>query len=229
MEPTKLADRQVDISACLEAVSMYNGDYHCERDNYIPPVPQPEPYVPQPNQQPRPRIVPRLVPLWEYLCGVIVKGIDNLFRAGLWIGVALILANCAQNILDVNRAQPTFRTRIDVDPTTHESSEHILGVEASPYPLPEDYVPVNQLLYAELVLGTILCYAARTVSRRRAQKIPVSAPITRANTAHLPAIDTLVRASTEPTQTQKAVLLRPALEKAERHEEQLLRASQGQE
>ena len=55
-------------------------------------------------------------------------------------------------------------------------------------------------------------------------------PLTRANTANLPAPDSLVRASSEPLQTQEAVLLRAAAgEKQERHEEQLVRASVGME
>ena len=52
-------------------------------------------------------------------------------------------------------------------------------------------------------------------------------PLTRANTADLPAPDSLVRASAEPVQEQQAVLLRAATETAERHEEQLVRALAG--
>ena len=50
-------------------------------------------------------------------------------------------------------------------------------------------------------------------------------PLTRANTAGLPAPESLVRASSEPVQAQEVVLLRAAAEKQERHEEQLVRAS----
>lgn len=50
-------------------------------------------------------------------------------------------------------------------------------------------------------------------------------PLTRANTAGLPAPDSLVRASQEPLQAQQKILLRPALETTERQEEELLRAS----
>ena len=52
-------------------------------------------------------------------------------------------------------------------------------------------------------------------------------PLTRANIGHLPAPDSLVRASAEPVQEQQSVLLRAATEGMERHEEQLVRASTG--
>ena len=52
-------------------------------------------------------------------------------------------------------------------------------------------------------------------------------PLTRANTADLPAPDILVRASSEQAQAQEAVLLRATTEGQEKHEEQLVRASSG--
>ena len=55
-------------------------------------------------------------------------------------------------------------------------------------------------------------------------------PLTRANTADLPANDSLVRASQEPGQAQKGVLLRAASGEAQTEQEgQLLRASAGGE
>ncbi len=54
------------------------------------------------------------------------------------------------------------------------------------------------------------------------------APLTRANTADLPAPTSLVRASQEPTQAQEGILLRAAMEGQEKREEQLLRASAGE-
>ena len=62
---------------------------------------------------------------------------------------------------------------------------------------------------------------------RQAIKVDPGVPLTRANTADLPAPDSLVRASAEPVQEQQAVLLRAATETQERHEEQLVRASAG--
>jgi hypothetical protein len=62
---------------------------------------------------------------------------------------------------------------------------------------------------------------------REAKQIETGVPLTRANTADLPAPDSLVRASAEPMQEPQAVLLRAATESVERHEEQLVRASAG--
>ena len=62
---------------------------------------------------------------------------------------------------------------------------------------------------------------------RRASEMGKIVPLTRANTADLPAPDSLVRASAEPVQEQEAVLLRAATAGMERHEEQLLRAVEG--
>jgi hypothetical protein len=61
----------------------------------------------------------------------------------------------------------------------------------------------------------------------RLEEIDPGVPLTRANTAHLSALDSLVRASEEPVQEQQAVLLRAATQTQERHEEQLVRASAG--
>ena len=54
-------------------------------------------------------------------------------------------------------------------------------------------------------------------------------PLTRANTADLPAPESLVRASAEPVQEPQAVLLRAATTTQEKHEEQLVRAAGGTE
>jgi hypothetical protein len=51
-------------------------------------------------------------------------------------------------------------------------------------------------------------------------------PLTRANTAHLPAPDSLVRASAEPVQEQQAVLLRAAIQGMETPPEQLVRPAE---
>lgn len=57
----------------------------------------------------------------------------------------------------------------------------------------------------------------------RAATLDTGIPFTRANTADLPAPESLVRASAEPVQEPQAVLLRAAAETREKHEEQLLR------
>ena len=84
---------------------------------------------------------------------------------------------------------------------------------------------------AALILSGIayFCGKAGIHSLNQAQRINPGVPLTRANTADLPAPDTLVRASSEPLQAQEAVLLRAAAEGQEKHEEQLVRAVNGQE
>ncbi len=56
-------------------------------------------------------------------------------------------------------------------------------------------------------------------------EIDPGTPLTHANTAHLPAPDTLVRASSEPTQAQQTVLLRAVAAGQQTPPEQLVRAS----
>lgn len=52
-------------------------------------------------------------------------------------------------------------------------------------------------------------------------------PVTHVETVHLPALQSLVRASQEPLQVQETILLRPAIETYAQHDEQLLRAAVG--
>ncbi|MCW3100601.1 MAG: hypothetical protein JWL77_6219 [Chthonomonadaceae bacterium] len=61
---------------------------------------------------------------------------------------------------------------------------------------------------------------------KEGKEIDAGVPLTRANTAHLPASDSLVRASSEPVQEQATVLLRAAVEGNETPSEQLLWATQ---
>ena len=68
------------------------------------------------------------------------------------------------------------------------------------------------------------CGKAGILSLNQAQLIDPGVPLTRANTADLSATDTLVRASSEPLQTQEGVLLRAA-QGVETPPEQLVRAS----
>lgn len=77
------------------------------------------------------------------------------------------------------------------------------------------------LLFTTFGLGMLMI--VKTVG-----KINLGVPLTRANTADLPAPDSLVRASTEPEQAQQAVLLRAAAKEQERQAEELVRAVAGQ-
>ena len=86
-------------------------------------------------------------------------------------------------------------------------------------------------LFATLLFGSCAyaCAKLSDASTEQAEKINPGVPLTRANTADLPAPDSLVRASSEPLQAQESVLLRAATEKGETPPEQLVRASVGQE
>jgi hypothetical protein len=72
---------------------------------------------------------------------------------------------------------------------------------------------------ATALFGGLTSCAMQTVS-----EIDPGIPLTRANTADLPAPESLVRASQEPQEPQ-AVLLRAATETQEKHKEQLVRAA----
>jgi hypothetical protein len=60
---------------------------------------------------------------------------------------------------------------------------------------------------------------------KKARQIDPGLPRTRANIDHLPAAESLVRASEPPVLSQQSVLLRPATHTQDRHEDQLLRPS----
>jgi hypothetical protein len=74
-----------------------------------------------------------------------------------------------------------------------------------------------------LLGGSVFMYFRGRFHLKNIRAIERVIPLTRANTANLPAPDSLVRASAEPMQEQQAVLLRAATETQERHEEQLVR------
>ena len=82
-----------------------------------------------------------------------------------------------------------------------------------------------------LIIGGVsaLIFWAGRKTVRKAKQIDAGTLLTRANTANLPAPDSLVRASAEPLQAQQAVLLRAAAQGNETPPEQLVRASVGQE
>ncbi len=82
-----------------------------------------------------------------------------------------------------------------------------------------------------MLLIPALCLAGGLFNGMRAIKIArqidAGVFLTHVNTADLPAPDSLVRASSQPTQAQETVLLRASKETQEKHEEQLLRATAG--
>ena len=86
------------------------------------------------------------------------------------------------------------------------------------------------VLMVGITILSVLNFMKIAISRfREAKAIDAGVPLTRANSADLPAPDSLVRASSEPMQAQEAVLLRAVVKGQEKHEEHLVRASVGQE
>lgn len=95
---------------------------------------------------------------------------------------------------------------------------------------PEDipfYPTVIILIFPVLFVSCGLYQGVRIF--RVAKQVDVGVPLTRVNTADLPAPDSLVRASSQPVQAQEIVLLRASKETQDKHEEQLLRATVGGE
>ena len=82
------------------------------------------------------------------------------------------------------------------------------------------------LFSAALTYG---CWRAMEAAAVQADQIHPGTPFTRANTADLPASDSLVRASVEPVQAQEDTLLRAATQGQETPSEQLVRAFTEQE
>ena len=91
----------------------------------------------------------------------------------------------------------------------------------------ENQVSWQTMLLVLAIVGAFIYFMNRMTELigSKVTRIEPGVPLTRANTADLPANDTLVRAGAEPTQQQQAVLLRAATQTQERHEEQLVRAA----
>ncbi len=81
------------------------------------------------------------------------------------------------------------------------------------------------VILSALCAGTWFFRKSALLILKQAKEMEMGIPLTRANTANLPTLNSLVRASQEPIQAQGAVLLRAAVGTQERPQEQLLRAS----
>lgn len=89
--------------------------------------------------------------------------------------------------------------------------------------------PLLGVIIGIVMLGAALhIYLSSLDTIKKVKSVATGIPLTRANIADLPLPDSLVRASQEPLQAQKTILLRAASEKPETHEEELLRASAGE-
>jgi hypothetical protein len=153
-----------------------------------------------PSQEPDKREL-RVVSKGRYLCHVVTK---FLLRG---TGCCLIMGTVVVGMFAVFIAVDHFYPRLVYNEVTDASQAAMIGGLA---------------VFAVIVLPLLWVFYRLFV--KASQMEPV-VPLTRANTAGLPAPESLVRASQEPAQEQQAVLLRAATQTQERHEEQLLRAA----
>lgn len=185
-EKEKKQTKGIDVTACLDAVSMYNAAYHRERDNYNSSEVKHEPHI---------------VSLGTYLWRAAMKTGTSLVGQTLMLSAllagALIFVNGTRNLFDIARAQPTFHEEQRINMITKQPFIYT-WFEPSLYPLPKDYENTNMEIYQALVLGIFCCFIGSRLSLKRARKINVGISITHADTAHLPAKESLVRASSEP-------------------------------
>ena len=215
--------KQIDITACLDAVSMYDAAYHRDRDNYGTVVEQ------------------QIVSLATYMWNAARKASSSLLGQVLLmaavIEAGLIFANVARNIFDVGRAQPTPYEHEVIDVITKLPHSYTTWIP-SKYPFPADYINTNLIIYEALAVGIVACCAGSRLSLKRAEKINVGIPISHADTAHLPARESLVRASSEPARetlvratslppTPPSLLLRSVCPSREVPAEQLVRPAKG--
>ena len=100
-----------------------------------------------------------------------------------------------------------------------------LGTLGSLSSLLVEYDKSTIFLIVAFASATLACHVFAWHTLSKANSFQTGIPLTRANTADLPAPDMLVRASSEPLQAQKDVLLRAAAEGQEKHEVQLVRAA----
>ena len=97
----------------------------------------------------------------------------------------------------------------------------LTGIGLIPYAFP---IGCLTLISAGIVgLGTYYTFKVGNRIFQSVYQIDPGVPFTRSNTAHLPAQESLVRASYEPFQEQQYILLRPALQNDTTPPEQLVR------
>ena len=178
---------QIDITACLDAARMYNAAYHRDRHNYRPDRDN----LPDVQEQ------LKIVSLWEFLLALGrrtgVKLLAEGFNLAMLAAGALMLVNGVKNVDEYVQAQPTTHTWF-IAGLPHTWSEPSL------HPLPPGWGETNLSLYATLLVVICLGWFGSARLLRKAREIKTGVPIRYADTAHLPAQDTLVRASSEPAQ-----------------------------
>ena len=226
---------RIDISACLDAARMYDATYHRDRDN---PVAAPQ----------------KVVSLWEYLWAQSIKTGAGLLGRGLLltllIAVVLVLANGVHNYIDYQKAQPIIHSGSPPPHGLLDEANRINIVlnadgpgtwsEPSPDPLPKDWAESNTHIYLTLFWLIFFSFSGGVFCLRRAKRVKDMVPIQYADTAYLPARESLVRASQEPGQdslvrasalppTPSGMLLRSVGAGKETPPEQLVRPAGGPE
>lgn len=96
----------INISACLEARSLYDAAYHRDRGDAVVPPPKPQ-----------------VVSLWDYLRAGGMKAGALALGRGLQLTMllagALIVTNGVQNVFDYQRAQPIIHIGVPPLPVKH--------------------------------------------------------------------------------------------------------------
>lgn len=204
------AGSRAAVTPFLEALR-YDAAFHYNRGKPLPPP-----------------IVPKAT-FW--------KALWRRTTVNLW-GTALLLLALAffsraalhayTDIEVYNAAQPQMVE------TAQFSSKTVYGALSGPIvmvwrevpstmPLPKDWEENTLKKYARLLLLAGSCGYLGLAGLRRAGTIETGVPVTSANTGHLPAVESLVRASSRPVQAEPRMLLRAAVGRPEAQTEQLVR------
>ena len=99
----------------------------------------------------------------------------------------------------------------------------VLREVPSTMPLPKDWEETTLKAYLRFLLIIGVCSYLGAAGLRRAGTIETGVPVTSANTGHLPAVESLVRASSRPVEADPRMLLRAAVGRPEAQAEQLVR------
>jgi hypothetical protein len=242
MSPDKeqVPQPRIDISACLDAVNMYDAAYHRDRVAYdharntsVIVYQEPEPSEP-----------PILVSWWQYVWGTGVKTGAGLLGTGLFLAtllaalmiVVLFFVNVLHDLSPVEK-DPYTSTQ-NTQTVSKADGSNASTANGSDVP-PTDWAEVNRRTYDILLTILVLSPIGSMVCLQRAGRIKPMVPISYANTAHLPAHESLVRASQEPRQeslvrassqppTPSGMLLRSLVKGRETSPEQLVRPTTGE-
>ncbi len=241
---------RINISACLEARSLYDAAYHRDRDAAVAAPPPPSP----------------VVSLWDYLrlggvktgAGLLGRGLQLIMLA---VG-ALIVASGVQNVSEYQRAQPVIHqgTRplvhlgalpldrpVVKSPKAEDAPEGIVMDADGPatwsgpsdYKLPRDWEDTNVSRYVMLLSAFLVSCFGGAFCMKWSRRIQPGIPIQYVDTDDLSAQESLVRASQEPVEaslvrgasrpnTSPDTLLRSLGSTHETPPEQLVRAVAGQ-